>query len=351
MTSFYPGPSQVYAKVPQWVQMAYDEGMLSANHRSPMFQDMVKEVYSLLREKLNIPEDYDIVFTSSATECWEIIAQSFVTEKTYHLYNGAFGEKWYRYTKPLVPTVVGYQFDYRHPLDLDQIIVPDDVEVLCLTQNETSNGTQISNATLRAIRVHYPDYLIAVDATSSMAGVALDFTTADIWYASVQKCFGLPAGMGIMITSPSATERALEIQERDHYNSWAFMHENAKNFQTHYTPNVMGIYLLYQSLKERDAIDKVDAKLRKRASNWIEFLEQLPQLNLLVESDEARSYTVLTLEGEPNVIKTLHKRAQEAGYTMGKGYGDWKKTTLRIANFPAIKKDAIVGLQQALMGQ
>jgi phosphoserine aminotransferase len=53
-----------------------------------------------------------------------------------------------------------------------------------------------------------PDALIAVDATSSMAGVELDWQSADIWFASVQKCFGLPAGMAVMVCSPRALQYA-----------------------------------------------------------------------------------------------------------------------------------------------
>jgi hypothetical protein len=49
-----------------------------------------------------------------------------------------------------------------------------DKKAICLTQNETSNGTQISNEIIGEFRTRNPQSLIAVDATSSRAGVALD---------------------------------------------------------------------------------------------------------------------------------------------------------------------------------
>ena len=58
---------------------------------------------TLLKEKLDIPKDYTIFFTSSATECWEILAQSLIVTRSFHIYNGAFGEKWYDYTLRLKP--------------------------------------------------------------------------------------------------------------------------------------------------------------------------------------------------------------------------------------------------------
>lgn len=348
MVSFYPGPSQVHEKVPKWVKSAYEEGILGANHRSSRFQHLMKSVYHELHTKLQIPNDYSIVFTSSATECWEIIAQSFIQETSFHLYNGAFGEKWHRYTKPLVGHAVGYEFDYQEPLDLDQIIIPEDIELLCITQNETSNATQISSERMAMLRSKYPDTLIAVDATSSMGGILLDFSQADIWFASVQKCFGLPAGMGILICSPSAAARAEEIHEYDHYNSWLFMRSHAENHQTHITPNVLDIYLLDQVLKDRKGISSIHSKTVERYEHWTSFWEKQPQVRSLIQSSEAQSFTVIGIEGEPESIKSYHKKAKDAGFWLGKGYGSWKKNTFRIANFPAISKEHIEALQEAL---
>ena len=98
MISFYPGPSRVHTEVPAYVRDAYDEGILSINHRSDEFVQMCERTIGLLKERLNVPKDYTIFFTGSATECWEIIAQSLITDKSYHIYNGAFGQKWFDYT-------------------------------------------------------------------------------------------------------------------------------------------------------------------------------------------------------------------------------------------------------------
>ncbi|MEL6535784.1 MAG: aminotransferase class V-fold PLP-dependent enzyme [Bacteroidota bacterium] len=351
MISFYPGPSQVYEKVPKWVKTAYDEGILGINHRSAKFEHMVADVYRLLQEKLGVPADYTISFVSSSTECWEIIAQSFVLENTFHLFSGTFGEKWCKTTKPLVAEAAGYQFDFQEGLDLDQIIIPEDVEVICVTHNETSNGTQIRPSLVAGLREKYPDTLIAIDATSSMAGVALNFELADLWFASVQKCFGLPAGMGILICSPAAAARAEELQRRNHYNSWLKLKDNAQKHQTHLTPNVLDIYLLQQSMQDRKPIDKVDEKILSRYQQWSGFISQLPRVDWLVRQEALRSRTVLALTGESSVLSSLHKKAEAAGFTLGKGYGDWKKSTLRIANFPAMKRDAIEALQAALISE
>ena len=212
---------------------------------------------------MNIPKDYTVFFTSSATECWEIIAQSVVQEKSFHIYNGAFGQKWFDYSKRLHPEAAAYSFSFNDKIDPKKLVIGQGYGAICLTQNETSNGTQVTNAILRSLKKISSDSLIAVDATSSMAGIKLDFNAADIWFASVQKCFGLPAGLGLLVCSPRAIQLTNKVAERSHYNSITFMSEMMAKWQTPFTPNVLGIYLLMRVLEEFRA-DKRDSREDRR---------------------------------------------------------------------------------------
>ena len=341
MPTFYPGPSKVYPQVPQYVQEAYDTGVLGINHRSPEFVAISARAIQLVKEKLRVPNDYTVFYTSSATECWEIISQSLVTHTSYHVYNGAFGEKWYRYARQLQPRADGYAFDRQHPLTVEAIHPPKETEIIGLTQNETSNGTALTNSLLTAIRTLFPDPLIAVDATSSLAGIDLPINQADVWYASVQKCFGLPAGMAVLICSPRALKKAQKVGERNHYNSLLSMQEKMQAWQTTYTPNVLGIYLLMRTLEARESIEAINRRTQQRYARWIDFLSKLDGLRLLIDDPAARSQTVIPLASDPETINRLRDRAKAAGITLGNGYGDLKPTTLRIANFPAIEDHEI----------
>ncbi|CAN5231176.1 alanine--glyoxylate aminotransferase family protein [soil metagenome] len=334
--TFYPGPSQVYAQIPGYVKDAYDQGILSINHRSPAFSEILERALNLLKDKLNIPEDYSIVFTSSATECWEIIAQSLIKFQSFHLYNGAFGEKWLEYTRKLKPGATGNAFSIHEEINPEILNLKAETEIICLTQNETSNGTQVNSKTMKWIRKNYPEQLISVDATSSMAGIVLDFSLADIWFASVQKCFGLPAGLAVMILSPAAKKRAEEIQEKEHYNSLNFILENAAKLQTPYTPNVLNIYLLMRIMEEVAKIEEIDKKLNDRFETLSEFLKNISQLKMLCNNEKVRSRTVLAIEGDPALVKKIKAEAAKKDIILGNGYGRLKDITFRIANFPAI---------------
>jgi len=341
--TFYPGPSKVYPQVANYLQEAFAEGVLSVNHRSQEGMDVIREAIEKLHQKLNIPDDYHIYFISSATEAWEIIAQSLTQQKSLHFYNGAFGEKWANYTEKLVRSVERIPFKLNELPDLQY--VSDSNNVVCVTQNETSNGTQIKD--LKPFRRTFPEAIIAVDVTSSLGGIDFDFNDGDVWFASVQKCLGLPAGMAIMICSPRAIERAEQINDRKFYNSLLFIHENFQKFQTHYTPNMLDIYLVKKIMQEIPNVSIISENTKKRANIWYDFFEN-SSIKCLVKNPEVRSDTVLTIEGTEEQIIQIKALTKANKITVGNGYGSWKNTTFRIANFPAIEDFEIETLIQLL---
>ena len=217
MITFAPGPSKVYDALPQYMQDAYDQGILSANHRSGAFMHLYQETEELMRDKLHMPDDYKLLFTSSATENWEIISQSIVEQSSFHIYSGSFGKKWAEFAKHIIPTTGSLKLEANQALDVAGLEIAEDFDLIAITQNETANATQVSMSVLEAIAEKYPEKMIAVDTTSSMGGIELDFTLADIWYGSVQKCFGLPAGLGSLILSPKAIEKSQRKGEKGRY--------------------------------------------------------------------------------------------------------------------------------------
>jgi phosphoserine aminotransferase len=346
MINFYPGPSQIAPDMASYMADAVESGILGMNHRSSEFMSLLKKTRKVLRKKLMIPENYEIIMTSSATECWEIIAQSLTSELSYHIFNGAFGEKWFTYTQRIHSKTLGLRYDPEDALSPKNLDLSEESSLICLTQNETSNGTCIDQATLQDFRESFPDPIIAIDATSSMAGDLLDFRLADVWFASVQKCFGLPSGMGIMILSPKAAETAYRINERKHYNSLPFVLDNFRKNQTPYTPNILGIYLLYRTMKRRPVIEKTYSRLIKRKGQITKAINKSDYLDFLINNKEVRSNTVIAIKGDRKTLTELKKQALDAGMILGNGYGEWKNSTIRIANFPAVSQSEWKTLRQ-----
>lgn len=348
MISFYPGPSRVHDEIPRYVADACKQGIPSINHRSDVFMDLSKKTIGLLKQKLNIPKNYTVLYTSSATECWEIIAQSLITDRSYHLYNGSFGQKWFEYTKRIRAGATPFPFDLNQKLNPKELIFEHESGIICITHNETSNGTQVSNTIIKGIKKNNPTYLVAVDATSSMGGVVLDFKAADIWFASVQKCFGLPAGLALLILSPAAVQRARALHDTTYYNSLPFMLDNIEKYQTPFTPNVLNIYLLMRVMERSKPIKQVHLQTMKRYEGWINFFKSTKAIKPLIENSAVQSNTVIPVTSTPETIALVKQVTKKKGILLGEGYGDYKPYTFRIANFPALKASEITLLMSLL---
>ncbi|MDX1372496.1 MAG: aminotransferase class V-fold PLP-dependent enzyme, partial [Nitrososphaeraceae archaeon] len=204
--NFYPGPSKLEPNIIGYISNAVNSGLLERNHRSQEFALLYQETKELFHSQLSVPKDYELLFLSSATECWEVISQSLVAKKSEHVFNGAFGRKWFDYASNLSNTTSKHFYSHNDHFPVE--VISYDSDLLALTHNETSNGTYLNEKVLSNLRNMYKDKLIAYDATSSMGGLKFDWEMADIWFASVQKCFGIPSGLGVMVISPRAIERA-----------------------------------------------------------------------------------------------------------------------------------------------
>jgi phosphoserine aminotransferase len=253
-----------------------------------------------------------------------------LVKKSIHYFNGEFGKKWFEYSDK-IQLACAVSFSTEEDLPVYYI----EGDVVAITQNETSNGTSVAADLIRNVKNQNLEKLIAVDATSSMAGISLPFDSADIWFASVQKCFGLPSGLALLICSPQALQKSAELNEKNHYNSLEFLKEKMASFQTSYTPNVLGIFLLNRILNIVPSIEKTDKIIRERAVQLYDFFNSNSRFNPLVKNDKVRSETVICLEGEEKDIASIKEKALANGILLGNGYGKWSENTFRIANFPA----------------
>ncbi len=334
MINFYPGPSKLDPQIGNYLQEAYNSGILEMNHRSDAFMCLFKETVQLVKEKLNIPADYEVVFVSSATECWEIISQSFIKSCSFHCYNGAFGEKWFDYAQKLHGKSSAESFGVEQLPDLN--VIRKDAELLAFTHNETANGSVLPVHFQKSVRQQFPNSLIAYDCTSSMAGYALKWELGDIWFASVQKCFGLPPGLAVMVVSPKAVERAELLDDNKFYNSFNYILSNTRKNQTHHTPNISNIFLLNRTFKKRASIHSVHSDLKARKEKFDKEIAHFKALSFYVKSPELQSDTVFCLTGDGILITMLKSEAKERAIILGNGYGDLKYNSIRVANFPSI---------------
>jgi phosphoserine aminotransferase len=341
-TNFTPGPSQLYVTAEDHVRSALKTGILSLSHRSKQFEEISKHATDGLRSLLNIPNNYSIVFTGSATEIWERIIQNLTEHTSHHLVNGAFSQKFYdtaiqlNRKATLTAAPLGNGFD-------KSIDIPP-TELIALTHNETSTGVSLHFEVINTIRENNPASLLAVDAVSSLPYPEFDFTKLDSVFFSVQKGFGLPAGLGVWIVNEKCIAKSEQLLSKGvsigSYHNLPTLIANAKKNQTPETPNVLAIYLLAKVVEDmnRRGIQIIRRETEYKAAILYQALDSHPLINAFVKQPMDRSKTVIVAECGSHT-EALAKHLLEKGMMPGDGYGAQKKTQLRFANFPTHSKE------------
>ena len=189
---------------------AFREGIPSLSHRSKKFGTIYKDTVEGLRELLAVPGDYQMYFTGSATEIWERSIQNLVEKNSFHLVNGSFSKRYFEIAQQLNKNPGKYEVSAG--LGVDTVpSIPSEAELIAVTQNETSTGVCTPLHIISDIKRTNPSALLAVDAVSSLPYPDFDYTTADSVFCSVQKGFGLTAGLGGCMANHKCIAKAAKL--------------------------------------------------------------------------------------------------------------------------------------------
>lgn len=341
---FTPGPSQLYFTAEDHARKAFREGIPSLSHRSKTFEEIFIRATTGLRALLDIPENFYIVFTGSATEIWERTSQNLVAEHSLHYINGAFSKRFYETAlqlgkKPQAITVNDGEGFYAPQHD-------GQTELIALTHNETSTGVSLPMDFINGFREKSPQALVAADAVSSLPYPQFDFTKIDSLFFSVQKGFGLPAGLGVWIVNQQCVEKAERLESDGRvigtYHSLPSLVRHAKRNQTPETPNVLGIYLLAGVVEDmlRRGIKAIRCETEYKAAILYQALELNRYIKPFVKNQEFRSKTVIVADCGV-YTKPLTAYLLQKGIQPGEGYGAYRATQIRFANFPAHSKEQV----------
>ena len=331
-TYFTIGPSQLYPGLATMINEALENNVASISHRSDDFRKIYRQTKQALIKLLKLPADSHVFFLGSSIEIMERIITSCVKQNCVHLVNGAFGEKFYETAKIFNKKArkINYGSD---GFKAEELRFPKETEMICLTQNETSTGVAIPVTTINKLRQLNPRPLLAVDIVSSVPIVNLNWQFIDLGFFSVQKGFGLPAGMAVLIASPKAirqAEKLIKINDAiPGFHNLLTLAEKEADYQTPETPNVLGIYLLGQVAKKMLAkgIKKIRQDTNIKANLIYKTLRQCHDCRPAIQKNRWRSKTTIVVEGLDKL--------NDAGLVVSDGYGENKGKQIRIANFPA----------------
>jgi phosphoserine aminotransferase len=340
MLTFNPGPSHMTEKTMQYIHEIVDSGVLSWSHRSQDFTNLSKKAITLLKQKLHIPDDYIVFYQPSATAAMETILRNLVKKESFHFVHGAFSKRFYQTAQEIGINANLLDSPWRMPVPYDTAEIKD-AELITITHNETSTGLIWPWEAIKNVRTKYPNKILAIDVTSSLGAMKMPWDIADAWCCSVQKCLGMPAGMGLIILNKKVLENNLS-EGIASWQSFPEMLKKMEKFQTVETPNVFMIALLSRQLEDWD-LEIVERDLYHKSKMLYE--ADVPW-HPFIEDSAWASPTVLNLKVDNPDL--WHERASHHNVVLGKGYGKLKNSCIRLANFPAITMEDVQNFLQQI---
>jgi phosphoserine aminotransferase len=344
---FTPGPAATFPTFQTHIRGALEEQIPSISHRSQTFKKIYQECYEGLKELLHLPTETAVFFTGSATEIWERLIQNCVEKKSFHCINGAFSKKFFETATQLQKEASFVQVQEGNGFECSTIDIPNDTELIAFTHNETSTGVIMPTQDIHQIADKNKDKIIAIDMVSSAPYPNFDFNKIDTAFFSVQKSFGLPAGLGVWICNEKCLEKAQKLEKSKinvgSYHRLTQFFKYFKTFETPATPNVLNIYLLNKVVQDmlKMGIQNIRKETDEKAKKIYDFLENHQNLQPFVKEKKYRSATVIVAEVKNGTSTPIINRLKEKNLIVGTGYGNFKEKHLRIANFVGTSMEEI----------
>ena len=339
---FTPGPAQLFYTFEEHLKKAIFHDIPSISHRSTHFIKVMEETTEALNELLELPNGYHIYYLNSANEAWDRIIQNLVSNQSHHFVNGAFSKKFLDFALAHNKASTSTMVDDGKVFESWEI--PETAELIGVTKNETSVGHSFLEKELKSIRKANPNKLIALDMVSGAPSLPINLTNVDTAYFSVQKAFGLPAGLGVWIANDRCHEVAKERASTTSLGSYRTL-PNLKKFgdkrQTPETPNMLYIYLLGKIAQDiiRAGTQRMRNDTIYKATILNQAIENHSMLSHFVESKEHRSKTTIVAKSDKS--NRILEEFKKKGLILGSGYGKHKENHIRFANFPTHSKESV----------
>ena len=232
--------------------------LMEISHRAKDFQPVVDESVALIKELLNIPDGYSVIFLGGGASLQFMqIPANFLLKKAAYVNSGTWAKKAMKEAKlfgEVVEIASSAEDNYTYyPAFEDK--VPADVDYLHICTNNTIYGTEIR----KDPEVNVP--LIA-DMSSDIMSRPVDVSKYKAIYAGAQKNIAM-AGVTLIIVKDSELGKAPRtlptmIDYRTHVEKGSMFN----------TPPVVPIYLMMENLrwlKRNGGVEAADKRAQERA--------------------------------------------------------------------------------------
>lgn len=231
--------------------------LMEISHRAKDFQPVVDEAVSLIKELLQIPEGYSVIFLGGGASLeFCMVPYNFLIRKAAYLNTGTWAKKAMKEAKLFGEVVeVASSAESNYTYIPKGWVCPTDVDYLHVTTNNTIYGTEIRH------ELDAPVPLIA-DMSSDIFSRPVDVSKYDCIYAGAQKNLAM-AGVTLIIVKDEKLGKApRQIPTMLDYRTHV---EKGSMFNT---PPVVPIYSALETLrwlKRNGGVEAMDKLAKQRA--------------------------------------------------------------------------------------
>lgn len=308
-------PQEVFKQASRAV-VDFKDGLsiLEISHRSPEFEAVVEEATKLVKELLNVPSGYSVLFLQGGASLqFAMVPMNLLPEgKTAaYLETGVWANKAIKEVKYFgQANIVASSKDSNFSFIPKDYTIPADSAYFHCTSNNTIYGTELFD---------FPETKVPVvcDMSSDIMSRVVDVSKFDLIYAGAQKNIG-PAGLTIVIVKdeilgkseraiPSMLDYKLHIDNGSMYN----------------TPPVFSIYVAMLNLnwlKSKGGVAEIEKENKAKAQALYAEIDRNSLFKGTCAVEDRSRMNVCFVMENPELEKPFLKFADENGFEGLKGH-------------------------------
>ena len=321
--NFSAGPAVLPEEV---LQEAADEmldyrgtgmSVMEMSHRSKAYDTIIKEAEADLRELMNIPDNYKVLFLQGgASQQFAMIPMNLMKNRVAdYIVTGQWAKKAYQeaslYGKAnKIASSEDKTFSYIP--DCSDLPISEDADYVYICENNTIYGTKFKTLP------NTKGKPLVADVSSCFLSEPVDVTKYGVIYGGVQKNIG-PAGVVIVIIREDLiTEDVLPgTPTMLRYK----IHADADSLYN--TPPAYSIYIcgkVFKWLKKMGGLEAMKERNEKKAKILYDYLDESKLFKGTVRKEDRSLMNVPFITGNEELDAKFVKEAKEAGFENLKGH-------------------------------
>ena len=291
--------------------------VMEMSHRSKVYDNIIKEAEADLRELMNIPDNYKVLFLQGGASLqFAMIPMNLMkNKKAGYIVTGQWAKKAYQEAKiygEAVELASSADKTFSYIPDCSDLDIADDLDYVYICENNTIYGTKYKTLP------NTKGKILVADLSSCFLSEPVDVTKYGVIYGGVQKNIG-PAGVVIVIIREDLiTEDVLPgTPTMMKYK----IHADAESLYN--TPPCYGIYIcgkVFKWLKKMGGLSVMKEKNEEKAKILYDFLDESKMFKGTVVKEDRSLMNVPFVTGDADLDAKFVKEATEAGFVNLKGH-------------------------------